>query len=327
MVVRRAFVTGATGGLGRALVPALISQGYEVVALGRNLEVGQELTAAGAQFIEQDLTAPFEPSLLQGSHVIFHLAALSAPWGKSETFKAINVAATQALCDAAQTVGVDCFIFTSTPSIYASSYHRFELTDKDSPASPFANKYAQTKFEAEQIVRAAKGFYRIIIRPRAIVGPNDTVLLPRLMKALKRPVFPLPNRGRAQIELTDVRDVVAALIAADKYRDKADGLAFNISGGRALELRQILTILTDKLGHGITTLPVPASALMGLSHFLQWAARLLPGQPEPPLTPYIVKTLSFSQTFDLTKAKNILGWMPRYTAEEAIDAALEGSLG
>ena len=241
MVKRRAFVTGATGGLGRSLVPELIVRGYEVLAIGRNVKLGQELSIAGANFVMYDLTKPFDPKLMDDVDVVFHLAALSAPWGRPKFFEAINVTATQALCHAARKAGVDCFIFTSTPSIYTKMGDRLNIQEIDPPATPFANHYARTKFDAEQIVRGTDGLHRIVIRPRAIVGPNDTVLLPRLMSALKRPAFPLPNQGRALIELTDVRDVVDSLIAADENRVAADGMSFNISGGHPLELRQILS--------------------------------------------------------------------------------------
>jgi len=229
------------------------------------------------------------------------------------------------LCRAAKEVGVDCIIFTSTPSIYADSGDRLDIKNTDPHATPFANTYARTKFDAEQIVQRTKGLQRIVFRPRAIVGPNDTVLLPRLMSALQRPFFPLPNRGRALIELTDVRDVVAALIAGDTHRVAADGQTFNISGGKPLELRHILSLMASKLNIKIKTVAVPTGILAIASYVLQFGARLWPGQPEPPLTPYVVKSLAFSQTFDLSEAREVLGWSPKYSPQEAIHAALEGA--
>ncbi|MEP1229454.1 MAG: NAD-dependent epimerase/dehydratase family protein [Litorimonas sp.] len=324
MVGRRALVTGATGGLGQTLVLTLIAQGYTVDAMGRNSNIGHELSEVGANFIAYDLSTPFNPDIMKHVDVVFHLAALSSPWGKAESFESINVTATQSLCRAAKQMGVECFIFTSSPSIYAMSMDRINIKDGDAPASPFANHYARTKFDAEKIVLNTQGLHRIIIRPRAIVGPNDTVLLPRLMAALKRRVLPLPNEGRALIELTDVRDVVSALISADEHRVIADGQAFNISGGDPLELRRILSTLSDKFHLNLRTIHIPTKLLAGLSALLAFGANLWPGQPEPPLTPYMVKTLAFSQTFDLSKAKEVLKWAPLYSSEDAINAALEG---
>jgi hypothetical protein len=45
----------------------------------------------------------------------------------------------------------------------------------------------------------------------------------------------------------------------------------------------------------------------------------MPGRPEPILTVYSLATLSFSQTFDLTKARQMLDYAP---AHEAVESAL-----
>ncbi|MFX5210832.1 NAD-dependent epimerase/dehydratase family protein, partial [Acinetobacter baumannii] len=89
-----------------------------------------------------------------------------------------------------------------------------------------------TKFAAERLVIAADapGFRTVAIRPRAIVGPHDTVLLPRVLRAARQGRFPLPGGGASLIEPTDVRDAAAAFVAADRHRAQAGGRAVNVSG-------------------------------------------------------------------------------------------------
>ena len=41
--MKKAIVTGATGGLGRNLVQTLLTQGWQVAACGRNAEIGKML--------------------------------------------------------------------------------------------------------------------------------------------------------------------------------------------------------------------------------------------------------------------------------------------
>src|SRR6478752_653870 len=116
--MRQALVTGATGGLGRALVAALQSHGYRVRATGRDLEAGRRLGRAGASFVAADLTDPAGgEDLVKGIDVVFHAAALSSPWGARSDFEAINVEATRRLLTAAQAAGCDAFVFVSTPSV------------------------------------------------------------------------------------------------------------------------------------------------------------------------------------------------------------------
>lgn len=318
---RRALVTGATGGLGRELTRQLLAAGYRVRATGRNAAIGAEL---GTEFVPADLTRdPLEP-LVADVDSVFHLAALSSPWGSRAAFQAINVTATERLLDAARRAGCSGLVYASTPSIYAEPRDRIGLTE-DSPAGPrFANAYATTKYAAERLVLAADapGFRTVAIRPRAIVGPHDEVLLPRILRAARRGRFPLPGGGGALIEPTDVRDAAAAFVAADRHLDAAGGQAINISGGDPRPVRALLDQLFARIGHAprLTTVPTPLA--MTVAGAMERVAALLPGRPEPPVTRYSVMTFGFSQTMRLDRARDLLGWTPRYHVEEMIAHAL-----
>lgn len=319
---RHALVTGATGGLGRTLVPQLLAAGYSVTATGRNAEIGAGLAAKGVRFFGADLiTDPLE-GLLDQADTVFHLAALSSPWGRYADFEAINVAATMRLLDAARQAGVERFVDVSTPSIYVAPYDRLGLTEQDLPAKPFANSYAATKYAAERQVLAAngKGIATIALRPRAIVGPHDEVLLPRLLRAVRNGRVRLPGGGNALIELTDVRDACTALIAAD--RTSATGKAFNISGGTPRSLRDVLTTIFAAMGRQVEVRSIGIGPAMTLARIAEAIAKVTPGQPEPAITTYTVKTLAYSQTFDLSAARAELGWAPSHSPEEAIAHAL-----
>ncbi|MFX0590873.1 SDR family NAD(P)-dependent oxidoreductase, partial [Glaesserella parasuis] len=79
----------------------------------------------------------------------------------------------------------------------------------------------------------------VAIRPRAIVGPNDTVLLPRILRAAGRGRFPLPGGGEALIEPTDVRDAAAIAPLVRRCAERLgglDGLVLNVGISRALPL-------------------------------------------------------------------------------------------
>ncbi len=322
--MRRALVTGATGGLGRTLVPMLVRAGYEVTATGRNAAVERELAAGGARFVAVDLRDGLLHSLVREHDVVFHLAALSSPWGRAADFAAINVQATQGLLDAARERGCDAFIYASTPSIYASPHDRLGLVETSAVATPFANDYAATKYEAEKLVLAANSpaFRTVALRPRAIVGPHDTVLLPRLLRAARRGRMPLPNGGQALIELTDVRDVAAAFLAADQRLIRAAGHAVNISGGQPRRLDELLGRIFSRQGRPVRLVPVPVWPALAAARMMELVCAALPRRPEPPATRYTVMSLANSQTFDLSAAHDLLGWAPRFSPEEAIDAAL-----
>lgn len=318
--MRHALVTGATGGLGRTVVPILLAENYRVTATGRSASIGETL---GTRFVVADLASDPLDGLVEGVDTVFHLAALSSPWGRETDFVAANVVATDRLLSAARRAGVARFVFTSTPSIYADTRDHLGLTEADPPTLPFANAYAETKYRAERAVLAANGapMASVVLRPRAIVGRYDTVLLPRLMRAVRGGRVRLPRRGNALIEITDARDVAAALITADRT-ETAAGRVFNISGGAPRPLRSLLETIFGHLGQDLRISSVGPATAMAAATLAEFVARLRLGRPEPPLTRYAVKTLAWSQSFDLRAAREVLGWQPRITPEAAIAFAL-----
>ena len=325
-MARRALLTGATGGLGAALARLLIEEGYALRATGRDAAAGQRLAAMGAEFTGADLTAPATAeALCRGMDVVFHAAALSSPWGRRAEFEAINVRATERLLAAACAAGCDAFVYVSTPSVYAEPRDRLGLTEESPLARRFANDYVATKYAAERLVLAANtpGFATVALRPRAIIGPHDRQLLPRLLRVARSGRFPLVRGGRALIELTDARDAAAATVAADRKRDDAGGQVFNISGGAPRSVAEVLGLAFEASGLRPRLIPLPYGLAAGACRLAESAFAWLPGRPEPPATVYSLSTLAFSQTFDLAKAERMLGWRPRVTPEAAIAYAAE----
>lgn len=316
-MTRRALVTGATGGLGLALVAALIEAGYAVRASGRKPEVLARLAGMGAE--------PFGGNLLDQTDaacrdidVVFHAAALSSPWGPDADFELANVELTRRLLGAAQRAGADGFIFVSSPSVFARWSDQTGLTEDSPVAERPLNAYSRTKGEAERLVRAADapGFRTVALRPRAIVGPDDAVLLPRILRIVTTGRFPLFRGGKALVELTDSRDAARAFLLADQRRETAGGQVVNITSGRPLPVADLVKRLADTLGVEVKIVPLPLALGQALSVVSQTVSRLLPGQPEPVLTPYTLSTLAWSQTFDLSGAKRLIGYEPRYDAVE-----------
>lgn len=326
MVARRALVTGATGGLGRCLVPALIQAGYQVRSTGRNDAIGKELALLGSEFIQSDLTTESHEVLVSNCQVVFHLAALTAPWGAQHAFHNVNVTATRRLLEASTKMGCESFIFASTPSVYTDDYDRKGLTESDPIASPLANHYTATKYRAECDVIMANNevLSTIVLRPRAIVSQFDTVLLPRILRAARRGIIPLPNQGKAYIEITDARDVVLAFILADQKHRALGGRTFNISSGQAISVRAIMSCLFKQMNMKVRYISLPGRVLSTIAKWLEVIATALPGSPEPPITQYSINTLAYTQTFNIAMAQESLEWQPRFSPEQAIIHSLKG---
>lgn len=315
---RRVLVTGATGGLGQALVRELRARGAEVRANGRDPHAGAKLAALGAEFVPCDLAAPHADltALAAGCDSVIHAAALSASWGPEADFVAANLTVTQRLLAAARSVSVARFVFVSSPSIHARLADQIGIGADDAPAARPLNAYARTKLAAERAVLAASeaGFATCAIRPRALVGEGDRVILPRLADLARRKRMPLPHGGRALIELTDLRDAAWAIAEAEARAPALAGRAINISGGRPVAVRDLALLLAAALGERPRLVSVPLALARPLAAAAETLARLTGSRKEPVLTRYTLATLAFSQTFDLAPAWAQLGYKPRHDA-------------
>ena len=316
-MTRRALVTGATGGLGLAVVAALLEAGYAVRASGRKPQALERLRAMGAEPFGGDLLDQTDATC-RDIDGVFHVAALSSPWGPDADFDLANVELTRRLLSAARRAETDGFIFVSSPSIFARWGDQTNLTEESPPNPRPLNAYSRTKGEAERLVRAADapGFRTVSLRPRAIVGPDDQVLLPRILRLVKTGRFPLFRGGKAMVELTDSRDAARALLLADRHRERAGGQVVNITSGRPTALADLVRKLGLALGVEVKIIPLPLVLGQVMSVVSQTVSRLLPGRPEPVLTPYTLSTLAWSQTFDLSGAKRLIDYEPHHDAVE-----------
>lgn len=315
---RRILVTGASGGLGLSLVREARARGYAVLATGRSIGAGARLEAMGAEFVAADLTGSAVDlrALARGCASVIHGAALSASWGARADFQRINVAATAALLEAARLEGCRRFVFVSSPSIFAAFRDRIGIGGDDEPSAPPLNDYARTKLEGERLVLAANNpqMATAAVRPRAIVGPDDKVLLPRLAALASRPWLPMPRGGRALIELTDVRDASDAILLAEDRIDRIAGRGVNVSGGRPLPIREIAETLSAALGRHPRPIELPMIVARIIALLAEGAARAVGQKREPVLTRYSLATLAYSQTFDLEETRRLIGFEPRHDA-------------
>ena len=313
-------VIGATGFLGQHLTNQLIEQGFSVTAHGRNANIGEQMSRAGVCFVQGDLTnreATIAACLEQD--YIIHCAAFSSPWGRYREFYRTNVEGTENVLNGAMKAGVRRFIHVSSPSIYMDYRNRLNIMENETLPANSVNYYAQTKRLAEQKVDEAtkNGLDVVTIRPRAIFGPGDNAILPRILRASKKGFLPLFNEN-ALVDVTYVDNVVRAIMSILVAPGWIAGRKYNITNGDPRPIKSILQLLFDELGLEFRPIRIPYEVAYSIAAMLEVFHTLIPWVGEPVLTRYSVGVIAKSQTLNIDAAKIDLGYEPLVSIDEGI---------
>lgn len=317
----KTLITGATGFLGGTLARHLHQIGWQVTALGRNPDAGQALADLGIRFVQADLRD--RQSILAActdQEVVFHCGAAVGTWGNTRYFYDVNVGGTDNLVAGCLQAGVRRLIHVSTPSIYFSTQDRFNLKEDD-PLPPPINVYAATKLTAERVVARAyrDGLPVITLRPRAIFGPGDTTLFPRILTALQSGRLPIIGDGTNVQDLTYIDNVVDALLLCVDSPAFTLGRHYNISNGEPTHIWALIAHLCAELNLPMPTRKVPLLLPMALATAMETIYKLLRIGQEPPLTRYTVSMLASSMTLDISAAQYDLGYVPKVRVAEGIE--------
>jgi nucleoside-diphosphate-sugar epimerase len=315
----RILVTGAGGFLGARVARHLAANGHEVVALGRSAASLESLKDVPVSAMVCDLADDLSLSALALARLdcVVHCAGLSSNWGSRRDFERNNVTATANLLDRAKQWGAPHFVHVSSSSVYFRFCDQLAVGETSILPAP-VNHYAWSKAVAEQLVRAAHDLPTTILRPRGIYGHGDRALLPRLLRAAARGPLPSFNGGRAVIDLTHVDDVAAAIACIVRHGSKAAGATYNVSGGEAVSIRDIVSRSAERAGVAVRwremPWPVAIVAICALERF----HRAFMPKVEPVVTTYSAGLLAFSQTLDLSAIRHAIGWSPRISFDEGL---------
>jgi len=314
----RVLVTGATGFLGGAVVADLASRGYTVVASGRDRRRGEALARqTGARFVAADLGRAVDVDrIVAGVDAIVHSGALASPWGRARDFERANVRGTVHIVDAAERAGVRRLVHISTPTLYFDYRDHLDVAE-DHPIGAPVNDYVRTKIAAERVVLSARtrGMRATILRPRALFGPGDRNILPRVIRGLERGVFPIFGEGRNLVDLTYIDDAAQAVRLA---LVRAGSGTYNITSGEPRRLSDLLGQLAHALGVRPPRIRISYANALRIARGLEVTHALLAPDREPLLTRYTVGLLATTLTLDLSAARRDLDYQPLVGVDEGV---------
>ena len=260
---KRAVVTGAAGFIGSHLCERLLDDGWRVTGVDcftdyysrddklSNLE--ELASAPGFDLVERDLLGDGWQRALQGSSVVFHLAAqagVRGSFGSSfSQYAGNNLVATQRVFEAAAASGAARVVWASSSSVYgdAETHPCREASTQTLPRSP----YGVTKRACEDLARIYRTRDLAItgLRYFTVYGPRQRpdMAIRRICNALTSGgTFELYGDGSQSRDFTYVADAVDATVRC--ARPEATASIYNIGGGEEATMARVITTLETLAG-------------------------------------------------------------------------------
>lgn len=314
-------VTGGGGFLGFAIVERLVKQGHRVKTFSRGFY--PELQALNVTQVQGDISNSEDVDrAVEGSDVVFHVAAKPGVWGKYEDYYNTNTLGTQNVVDACLKHKIRHLIHTSSPSVVFTAGD-MEGADESTPyTTTFHTAYIETKKLAEDIVLDAvrhKGLKAVILRPHLIWGPRDNHLVPRVISRAKK-LVKVGYRNNLVDTLYIDNGALAHVLAHEALtRNPAlSGKAYFITNGEPRPMWDIINGILAAGGLPPVTRALPHRVVWCIGAVLEFIYALfrLPGEPK--MTRFVADELATAHWFDISAARNDLGYNPPVSTEEGM---------
>jgi len=305
----RIFIAGATGALGRRLVPMLVERGHEVTGMTRSSEGAELVRGMGAQPALADALDPeavgAAVSEAAPEVVVHQLTALRGRLGDmrnlDKAFAATNRLRTEGtdnLLAAARAAGTRRFLaqsFAGWP--YERRGGMIKTEDDPLQADPPARSRESLAAirHLERAVLEADGIEGLVLRYGGFYGPGTSLGLEpegEQVAALRARRFPIVGRGTGMLSLIHIDDAAAATVAALEHGEPG-----------------VYNVVDDEPARTAELLPAMAAAVGAKPprRVPRWLARLVAGEAA-------VAMMTEARGASNAKAKRVLGWQPRYSS-------------
>jgi nucleoside-diphosphate-sugar epimerase len=298
----RVFVAGASGAIGRPLVPRLVAAGHEVTGTTRSAERAEAIRAAGARAAVCDAldAEALRTTVAEASPevVVHELTALPHRFdprdkGIYDATNRLRREGTRNLLDAARASGARRFVCQSIAFAYAPGA-RPEVKDEDAPlargAPPPFGDGVRAIDEMERAVIGAEDLEGLVLRYGWFYGPGTYYAEDGSMaRDVRRRRFPVIGSGAGLFSFIHVDDAASATVAA--VERGAPGI-YNVVDDDPAPMREWLPAYAEAIG-ARKPLRVPV-----------WLARLVAGR--------MATRVDVQSGASNAKAKRELGWEPRW---------------
>ncbi len=312
-------LTGATGFLGRALVPFALQRAAALRVLVRQDAAARELAARGAQVHRGDLADRGSlHGFIQPGDVVIHAASRVDMIGSWADFAHDTVATTRHLLAVALPARPTRFVYVSSASVYAAP-DAAGMCATRTPARPVhTNLYGRAKLAAERLVQGEctrAGCPWTIVRLAFLYGPDNRMLHERLRL--------LHSRGRLAL-IGDAQNLIALLYVDDAAEAVWTAATHPVGADKIYDAATAEPVTQERfLGEHAAALglpPLTRRVSVRLAYFGGWVAEILGRllRVTPAMNRATVLLMSANQVIDARRLCDDTGWRPHVNFAEGI---------
>lgn len=305
----RFLVTGGSGFLGINLVRHLLERGHAVRSIDvEPFDYPEKDRVETVQKDIRDVQAVSEA--MKDVDVAIHCAAALPLYSKEDIFST-DVEGTRNILASAKEHGVERVVHISSTAVYGIPDHHPLVEDDKLDGVGY---YGEAKIQAEEVCREyrSKGMCVPIIRPKSFIGPERLGVFALLYDWAKDGHnFPMIGSGKNRYQLLDVEDLCDAIyLCATLEKEKVND-TFNIGAEEFTTMKEDYQAVLDEAGFGKHIVGLPAAPAI-------WILRFLESLKLSPLYKWVYETAHKDSFVSIDKAKQVLGWAPRFSNKDAL---------
>jgi nucleoside-diphosphate-sugar epimerase len=320
---RTVLITGAGGFIGSHVVEKQLSLGREVRAVDLHLDRLNHISDPLLHRIQGNFADPaVQQEALPGAELVIHLASahleVSLP---EETYWQVNVHSLAGFLRACRDSGVRRFVQVSSSGVHGAI--KQPPADEESPCHPEL-LYERTKYQGELEVKKffqETGFPVVIVRPAWVYGPGCP-RTGRLFRSIARKRFFFVGDGTALRHCVYIDDFVDALDLA-ATREGAVGRTYIIGDEKPVTLENLVAEIARLTNVGVPRVHAPVWLMAGIGLLME--AAFFPLRKEPPLSRRTLRFFQGNSAFDISRARQELGFVPKYDVSSGLRAYAERS--